>query len=61
MKALRQGRMDIFDFYQVADRKDHQFWEKNKGNWGEYLTTMPVDIQVRVDIERISTEGKAKQ
>lgn len=61
MKALRQGRMDIFDFYQVADRKDHQFWEKNKDSWGEFLTTMPVDIQVRVDIERISTEGKTKQ
>lgn len=30
MKALRENKMDIFDLYQVVDRKDHTFWEENK-------------------------------
>ena len=61
MKALRENKMDIFDLYQVVDRKDHTFWEENKENWGEMLTTVPVDIEVSVHIQRISTDNKEKK
>ncbi len=61
MKALRKNKMDIFDLYQVADRKDHAFWEENKENWGEMLAAMPVDIEVSVHIQRISTDNEEKK
>ncbi|NMD68771.1 Ger(x)C family spore germination protein [Bacillus sp. DNRA2] len=46
-------KADIFGFGAVIHRKNPQFWKKNKQNWNEQFTELPVYIDVKVDIRNL--------
>lgn len=53
--SKEEYEIDIFGFGEAVHRSNPDYWKKVKGNWNQLFTTMPVDVEVDLQIRQTGT------
>lgn len=51
IQKTKKWETDIFDIGRAIHIKYPKYWQENKENWSETFSTLPIDINVQVDIK----------
>lgn len=58
-KVQKEYKSDIFGFGEVIHRMDPKYWEQVKGHWSEIFSDLPVQVSVKVKINRLGQVSKS--
>ena len=53
IEQAKELEVDIFGIGEVIHRKNPRYWQKNKQNWNDTFSSVPIHINVKVEIKNI--------
>lgn len=59
VKKAQKSKTDIFGFADAVYKANPDYWKKNKNNWNDLFSEIPVQIEVKTEIRREGTRSKS--